>query len=90
MNTWIPAEWKPGGHAIHGSHDLQVFIAKVERRSLDFGILVAWHGITGDTTSLTMHMTMPPTTLIKGIQIIVITYAQTIERLTSTLKTLSP
>ena len=52
LNTWIPVECKTSGQAI-GSHELQVFIAKVERRSLDFGIMVAWHGITGDAKNLT-------------------------------------
>jgi hypothetical protein len=82
LNTWIPVECKTSGQPI-GSHELQVFIAKVERRSLDFGILVAWHGITGDAASLTGAHDHASTALIKGIRIIVIT-RKDIERLTST------
>lgn len=82
LNTWIPIECKTSGNAI-GSHELQVFIAKVERRSLDFGILVAWHGITGDAATLTGAHDHASTALIKGIRIIVIT-RKDIERLTST------
>ena len=82
LNTWIPVECKTSGRAI-GSHDLQVFIAKVERRSLDFGIFVAWHGITGDAASLTGAHDHASTALIKGIRVIVITRAD-IERVTST------
>src|SRR5580692_8357858 len=52
LNTWIPVECK-SSHSPIGSHDLQVFISKIERRALDFGILIAWHGITGDAATLT-------------------------------------
>lgn len=82
LNTWIPVECKTSGSAI-GSRDLEVFIAKVERRSLDSGILVAWHGITGDPPNLTGAHDHASTALIKGIRIIVIT-RKDIERLTST------
>lgn len=82
LNTWIPVECKTSGQPI-GSHELQVFIAKVERRSLDFGIMIAWHGITGDAAALTGAHDHASTALIKGIRIIVIT-RKDIEELTST------
>lgn len=66
-----------------GSHELQAFISKVERRALDFGILVAWHGITGNAEALTGAHDHASVALTKGIRIIVIT-RQDIENLAST------
>jgi hypothetical protein len=82
LNTWIPVECKSSLRPI-GSHELQVFISKIERRALDFGILVAWYGITGDAATLTGAHDHASTALIKGIRIIVIT-RRDIENLTST------
>jgi hypothetical protein len=82
LNTWIPVECKSSHHPI-GSHELQVFISKIERRALDFGILIAWRGITGDAATLTGAHDHASTALIKGIRIIVIT-REDIENLTST------
>src|SRR4051794_32059820 len=45
LNTWIPVECKSSSQPV-GSHEVQAFISKIERRALDFGILLAWHGIT--------------------------------------------
>src|SRR3954453_21356381 len=72
LNTWIPVECKSSHHPI-GGQELQVFISKIERRALDFGILVAWHGITGDAAILMGAHDHASTALIKGIRIIVIT-----------------
>lgn len=82
LSTWIPVACKTSGQPI-GSRDLQVFIARVEHGSLDFGILVAWHGITGDPASLTGAHDHASTALIKGIRVIVIT-RRDIETLIST------
>ncbi|MGP0067998.1 MAG: hypothetical protein ACLQGP_30935 [Isosphaeraceae bacterium] len=82
LNTWIPVECKSSLHPI-GSRELQVFISKIERRALDFGILIAWQGITGDPATLTGAHDHASTALIKGIRVIIIT-RQDIENLTST------
>ena len=82
LNTWIPIECKTSGNPV-SSHELQVFIAKIERRSLDFGILIAWNGITGDGRALTAAHDHASTALIKGIRVIVLTRVD-IERLSST------
>ncbi|MDR3638498.1 MAG: restriction endonuclease [Isosphaeraceae bacterium] len=82
LNTWIPVECKTTRGPI-GSHELQVFIAKIERRSLDFGISIAWRGITGDAQLLTGAHDHASTALMKGIRIIVITRTD-IEKLSST------
>lgn len=82
LNTWIPVECKSSHHPI-GSHELQVFISKIERRALDFGILIAWHGITGDAVTLTGAHDHASTALMRGIRVIVIT-RRDIENLNST------
>jgi hypothetical protein len=82
LNTWIPIECKSSAHPV-GSQELQSFISKIERRALDFGILIAWRGITGDSTTLTGAHDHASTALIKGIRVIIMT-RKDIENLSST------
>jgi len=82
LNLFIPVECKSCLHPISG-RDLDWFISKIRRRTLDMGILVASHGITGDAAELTAAHDIAASALKDGIRLVVIT-RRDIEKLTST------
>lgn len=81
FSTVIPVECKNCMHPISGT-DVEWFIMKLRRRALDFGILVAAEGITGDPAKLTGAHDIVSSALNEGIRMIIIT-RQEIEHLTS-------
>jgi Restriction endonuclease len=63
-----------------GCPEVDWFISKLRRRSLDFGLLMAANGITGDKTDIQAAQEIVRSALNDGIRIAVITRAE-IERL---------
>jgi len=56
-----------------GSQEVAYFISRVENRGLDFGILVATNGITGDGKDLGRAHFLIASALARGLRIVVIT-----------------
>lgn len=71
LNNVILVECKNWSKAV-GSIDVNWFATKVEDRGLDFGILLAANGITGDESDLTRAKSIVSNYLKKHIRIIVI------------------
>ena len=75
LNTPIPIECKSSMHPI-SSKDGDWFISKIRRRRLDFGILVAAKGISGDADKGTGAHNVVSGAIQEGIRVIVITRAE--------------
>ena len=74
-----------------GSSEVTTFVAKIENRALDFGILIAAKGITGSATDSKQAHDIVSKALARGIRLVVITRAeieslQTSEELVSKIK----
>ncbi len=72
LNAPIPIECKSSMHPI-SSTDLDRFISKIRRRRLDFGILVAAAGISGNVNKRTGAHDVVSGALQEGIRVIVLT-----------------
>jgi hypothetical protein len=75
LNTPIPIECKSSMHPI-SSKEIDWFISKIRRRRLDFGILVAAKGISGDADKRTGAHDVVSGAIQEGIRVIVLTRAE--------------
>jgi hypothetical protein len=56
-----------------GSSEVTAFVAKIEHRALDFGILVAANGITGNAADRRQAHDIASKALMKGVRLVIIT-----------------
>jgi hypothetical protein len=81
LNNIIPIECKNCVRAV-SSQQVDWFISKIRRRSLDFGIIVAAEGVTGNPNRITGAYDVVSGAIQEGIRVIVIT-REDIESLTT-------
>ncbi|WP_339911552.1 restriction endonuclease [Symmachiella dynata] len=82
FNALILVECKNWSKAV-GSQEVSWFLTKIEHRSLDFGILLAVNGVTGDANDGKQAHHLISMALLKKVRLIVITRSE-IEQLTHT------
>jgi hypothetical protein len=73
LDTPIPIECKSSSRHLISSKDVDWFISKIRRRRLDFGILVAAKGISGEADKRTGAHDIISGAIQEGIRVIVLT-----------------
>lgn len=75
FNAFFLVECKGWGHAV-GSEQVSWFLSKIEHRGLDFGVLIAANGITGEPANLGRAHSLVAFALGKRIRMVMIDRAE--------------
>jgi hypothetical protein len=76
FNAFFLVECKGWANAV-GSEQVSWFLTKIEHRALDFGVLIAANGITGDPDHLSRaHFLVAMALATKKIKMVIITRAE--------------